>query len=90
MFPSLYDAADDMELRDSALRVLYYLAYKQLSPVEWRAVKHYALATHLNLSLRTVDGAIASLIERGYLEAGSRTPGSPRLYRLVFSRSKVA
>lgn len=90
MYPSLYDAADDAELRDSALRVLYYLAYKQLDPVEWRAVKHLALATHLKLSVATIDRAIASLIQRGYLEAGTRTPGSPQVYRLIFSRTKVA
>lgn len=90
MFPALYDAADDLQLRDSALRVLYYLAYKQLSPVEWRPVKHVALAAHLRISESTVERAIASLIRLGYLEVGTRTPGSPQVYRLVYSRKKVA
>jgi hypothetical protein len=90
VFPALYDAAEDVELRDSALRVLYFLAYKRLSPVEWRPVKRLALSRDLHISERTIDDALSSLIQRGYLEAGKRVPGSPQTYRLVFSRTKVA
>lgn len=88
MIPRLEDAARDPTLRDSALRVYLTLVY-DLSPVEWRPMKRLALARQLDFSERTIDDAIASLIERGYLEAGTRVPGSPQSYRLVYSR-KVA
>jgi predicted transcriptional regulator len=88
MIPRLHDAARDRDLRDSALRVYLTLIY-DLSPVEWRPVKHLALAKHLEISESTIERAIASLLQRGYLEAGTRTPGSPQHYRLVYSR-KVA
>jgi DNA-binding MarR family transcriptional regulator len=89
MIPRLRDAPLDQKLSPSAMRV--YLAFVtddelQLSPVEWTARKQEAIALRLRLSLRTVESAVASLIRLGYIEAGTRLPGSSQRYRLVYSR----
>lgn len=85
MIPRLHDAARDASLRDSALRVYLTLLF-DLSPTEYRPVKQLALASQLHVSLRTIEDAMAQLIRRAYLEAGTRVPGSPQSYRLVYSR----
>ena len=84
MIPRLADAKDDPALKDSALRVYLHLVY-DLSPVEWREMKNVALARRLNLSERTVEYAMSTLIHRGYIEAEKRMPGSPQTYRLIWS-----
>jgi predicted DNA-binding transcriptional regulator len=84
VIPRLSDARHDPELRDSALRV-YLCFIFDLSPVEWREKKVSVIALDTRLSERTVEGAIAQLIRRGYIEAGTRVPGSPQTYRLVWS-----
>lgn len=92
MLPPIRDVVLDRRLTPSEKDVYLTLRYVpefRLSPSEWKPAKHEALSKLLDISESTVARSIASLIQRGYLEAGTRKPGSPQEYRLVFSR-KVA
>lgn len=83
--PAFNDAKRDQALRGSPMMV-YLDLLDMLHPIEWRPVKQLALADRVGLSLATVERAIAVLVAQGYLERGPVTPGSPRSYRLVYSR----
>ena len=85
MIPALEAAKDDQALRGSPIIVYLHLLY-ELDPVQWREVKHLALAARLEMHENTVSQALHLLTTRGWLERQHLTPGSPRRYRLVYSK----
>lgn len=85
MIPALEAAKDDQALRGSPIIVYLHLLY-ELDPVQWREVKHLALAARLGMHENTVSQALNILTKRGWLERQALTPGVPRQYRLVYSK----
>lgn len=84
--PAMDDAKNDKALRGDMSLVVYLHLLDMLDPVEFREVKQLALAARLEISERTIWGAIEKLVEHGYLRRGKVHPGEPRRYRLVYSR----
>lgn len=88
MIPALRDAKHDESLGSAAFRVYLHLI-EELSPVDFREKKIAVIASELRMPERTIKYAVAALIRRGYVEAGTRVVGSAQSYRLVYSRTPV-
>ncbi len=84
--PAYDDARTDSQLLGHPLSVYLYLVHDYLSPVEWRPLKHEALALHCQCSTDTIARTLAVLSGLGYIERSECTPGEVRDYRLVYSR----
>lgn len=95
--PRYGEACDDLDLTGPALSVYLYLFHSVLSPVHFRPLKLAAVVAHFyerrdgsrrkGYSLRTVESAIRTLLDRGYLERERGSTGSiVRRYRLVYER----
>jgi hypothetical protein len=85
--PAYLDAIADRALIGFPLTLYAYLWHYVLDPVQFRPVKQLALAAHFGVDERTVRRAIATLLERQYLERGPVDPTEARTYRLVHSRA---
>lgn len=85
--PCYLEAVHDRSMVGTiALSVYLELYHRVLDPVQFRPVKQFALARELGVSLRSIEEAMATLIQRGYLERGPVKPTEVRTYRLVHSR----
>lgn len=88
-FPAIAQAE-----RDPALRGMPIVAYHNLLDVldvhEFRPVKQLWLVSQMRCSEKTVERAMAKLVQAGYLERGPVRPTEVRTYRLVFSRARAA
>lgn len=87
MIPAIRQAINDPELKGS-LRVYLYLAEYVLDLVEYRPVKHVAVASPLKIHRTKVTRALQTLTEGGYLERadGPDDRSEVRLYRLRYTR----
>lgn len=84
LIPAFHTAMRDPALRGHP-REVYVWLHEQLDVVEYRAVKHLALAEALAMKKQRVFDALTLLQSAGYLVRGERID---RLwtYRLVYSR----
>jgi DNA-binding MarR family transcriptional regulator len=89
------DALADLELSGPALSIYLYLFHDVLSPVHFRPLKLSGVVAHFQLDrsrrngyrLRTVESAIRTLLDRGYIERERGGTGSVvRRYRLIYDR----
>lgn len=85
MIPAYQIAVYDQSLRGAPI-IVYLHLLNELDPIAWREVKHLALAARLDYHEDTISDALDTLTGQGYVERQPRTPGAPRLYRLVYSR----
>lgn len=90
MIPAYTDARRDPALHGTPLAVYLHLLHDVLDPVEFRPVKQLALASETKFSLRTIESAIALLLERRYIEREATHTTGPRRYRLIYSRQTLA
>lgn len=88
MIPAFFTAMQDRELK-GAPREVYVWCHEHLDVVRHRAVKHSAIESALSINDATVACAISRLLERGYLERGTRD-GRLWTYRLVYSNPDTA
>lgn len=77
-------------MQDRALRghprEIYLWLSERLDLVDFRPVKHAAIAYELKVSAMTVTTAMRLLITRGYIRSGERHgPRGERSYRLLYS-----
>lgn len=87
--PALADLPKDASLTGAPTRV-YLQLLQELDPIEYRAVKNWALAKGLGMKPQTIGRAIALLVERGYLVAGEWTRSTGRTYRVIYTRRSGA
>lgn len=85
--PAYLEAIADRALVGLPLSLYAYLWHHVLDPVRFTPVKQLALASQFNVDERTVRRAIATLIERRYIERGPVDVTEARTYRLVHSRT---
>jgi hypothetical protein len=84
--PGYNDAVADLGLIGIPLSIYLHLYHNVLDPVQYRPVKQLALASLFKCSERSIERAIATLLERRYIELGPVRPTEVRVYRLVHSR----
>jgi hypothetical protein len=84
--PAYDDARVDSELIGHPLSVYLYLLHDYLTPVDWRPLKHEALAARCKCSTDTIARTLKVLVELRYIERTWARPGEVRTYRLVYTR----
>lgn len=85
--PALADLTKDAELSGAPTRVYLFLL-GALDPVDYRAVKAWAIAEQLRMKSHTVGRALAILAEKGYLHIGEHNSDGTRTFRIVYSRDR--